>query len=122
MSAITQIRQGDVLLTRVPEPAGAVRACGADGQPLSGLRVPGERSSHEHVLPARVYDSAVGRVLFLERPTPIQVLDTRTGEPATLPDGRLRHAAVKVPAGWWIPTPQRQYVPRARPVQRARYD
>jgi len=123
MSAIRQIRQGDVLLTWIPEPHGAVRALGADGQPLAGLRVPGERTSHEHVLPARVYDAPrVGRVLLLERPTEMQVLDTRTGEIAVLPDGRPRHAPVVVRAGWWIPTTQQQYVPRSRPVSRARYD
>lgn len=120
---ITQIRQGDVLLVRRPIPANPTRVVGTDGQPVAGLRVPGERSGHEHRLPARVYDDGDTRVLFLERPTPMRVV--RADNPDVeflMPDGRPRHPAVEVPAGWWQPIPQRQYVPASRPVSRARYD
>lgn len=93
-----QIRQGDVLLTRVAEPAGAVRVHDPEGQPLAGLLVPGERTGHAHRLPARVYDDGQGnRVLMLERPTPL------THE---------EHEAIEVPAGWWEVTLQREYSPR----------
>lgn len=120
------IRQGDVyLIYRGTEsPRGATRATGPDGQPLAGLRVPGERSGHEHRLPARVYDSPDGgRLLMLERPTPMRVVRVDNPEVEFFqPDGSPRHKAVEVPAGWWEPIPQRQYVPAARPVQRARFD
>lgn len=92
-----QIRQGDVLLTRVAEPAGAVRVHDPEGQPLAGLLVPGERTGHAHRLPARVYETAGRRVLMLERPTPM------THE---------EHEAIEVPAGWWDVTIQREYSPR----------
>jgi hypothetical protein len=121
---ITQIRQGDVLLVRRDPPENPTRATGPDGQPLAGLRVPGERSGHEHRLAARVYDDDAGtRVLFLERPTAMMVVRADDPDLEFLqPDGSPRHAAVEVPAGWWEPKPQRQYVPAARPVQRARFD
>ena len=100
-----QIRRGDVLLERIEPPAGELtRSLDEQGQPLAGLVVEGERTGHAHVLPARVYDSAGGRLLFLERPTPI------THE---------EHAAVDVPAGWWRVTQQREYVPRQAPRSRA---
>jgi hypothetical protein len=108
MSEITQIRQGDVLLRRVEPPRDPQRAHDENGQPIAGLRVDGERTGHAHVLPARVYDSADrGRVLFLERPTEI------THE---------EHAAVEVPAGWWSPIVQHEYVPVARPRRRSEVD
>ena len=122
-TTVTQIRQGDVLLVRVDEPKRATRAVDENG-PLAGLRVPGERSGHEHRLPARVYDVPRGkRLLFLERPTEMRVV--RTDAPARefmRPDGQPRHPAVEVPAGWWLPVTQRQYVPQSRPVSRARFD
>jgi hypothetical protein len=98
------IRQGDVLLVKVAEPATKIRACDEFGQPLAGLLVEGERTGHAHRLPARVYDSEVGRVLLLERPTPI------THE---------EHAAIEIPAGWWRPVQQREYVPASRPRSRS---
>lgn len=103
----TMIRQGDVLLRRLPgEPAGLSRATDEEGRPLAGLRVEGERTGHAHVLPARVYDSERGRVLLLERPTPI------THE---------EHEAVEIPAGWWQPILQREYAPQGN-RGRARVD
>lgn len=109
---MTMIRQGDVVLRRVsaPQTDDLQRATDGDGRPLAGLRVPGERSSHEHVLPARVYDAPGGRLLFLERPTPMRVLDSETGETALLDDGSPRHADVVADAGWWEPIVQREYV------------
>jgi hypothetical protein len=104
---VKMIRQGDVLLRRVDEPDSVDRVVGDDGQPLGGLRVDGERTGHAHVLPARVYDSPAGRVLFVERPTPM------THE---------EHAAVTVPAGWWSPIVQREYVPASRPRNRWEVD
>jgi hypothetical protein len=86
------------------------------------LRVPGERSSHEHVLPARVYDTVRGRLLFVERPTAMRVLDTRTGEPAVIEDGRQRHADVELSAGWWEPIVQREYVAPRVTRSRSRVD
>lgn len=100
-ASVRQIRQGDVLLTRIdPPPAETLqRVKDDDGQPLAGLLVPGERTGHAHRLPARVYDApGVGRVLMIERP---QVL---THE---------EHEHIEVPAGWWVPTFQREYSPRA---------
>lgn len=119
-----QIRQGDVLLERAdaPAPAGCQRAVGRDGEPLAGLRVPGERSGHVHVLPAEVYDTPAGRRLWIPEATEMLVVSTETGELALLPDGRVRHRPVTVPAGWWTPVPQRQHVPRSRPVPRGRWD
>jgi hypothetical protein len=105
-----QIRQGDVLLTRIPAPpvTEAARAKDESGQPLAGLLVPGERTGHAHRLPARVYDApGVGRVLMLERP---QVL---THE---------EHEHIEVPAGWWVPTFQREYRPRRQFRSRSRVD
>jgi hypothetical protein len=105
---INQIRQGDVLLVRVPEPAKKTRVVDEAGTPLAGLRVEGERTGHAHVLPARVYQPASGgRVLFVERPTPI------THE---------EHGPIEVPAGWWQPVVQREYVPAARPRRRSLRD
>lgn len=95
---IDQIRQGDVLLQRVAEPESVRRATDPEGRPLAGLLVEGERTGHAHRLPARVYDTDDGdRVLFLERPTPL------THE---------EHEALEVPAGWWRPVQQREYLPR----------
>lgn len=113
MTTISQIRQGDVLLVLVPPPAKVSRVLGDDSQPLQGLLVPGERTGHAHRLPARVYDSEQGRVLMLERPEELT---------HTKPDGtQADHAPITVPAGWWVPVPQRQYAPR-RNVSRARFD
>lgn len=117
------VRQGDVYLRRIDEPQAASRAMGADGEPLAGLSVPGERSGHEHRLPAEIYDVAGGRVAFLREATPMRVVhsDDPTVE-FLMPDGTPRHEAIEVPAGWWQVVPQRQYVPQRRPVSRARYD
>lgn len=94
-----QIRQGDVLLVKVEAPAEKKRALDQNGQPLAGLVVLGERTGHAHRLPARVYDTPAGRVLFLERPTPM------THE---------EHSTVEVPAGWWHVVHQREYSPKGR--------
>lgn len=121
--SVRQIRHGDVLLTAVEAPDAPVRATDASGQPLAGVRIPGERSGHMHVLPARVYDAGSKRLLFLERPELMRVVRTDNPEVEFVrADGRPRHPAVEVPAGWWELTPQRQYAPRRRPVSRARYD
>jgi hypothetical protein len=100
---INQIRQGDVLLVRVDPPRQCERIM-ENGRPLAGLTVDGERTGHAHVLPARVYGTPDGgRLLMLERP------ETLTHE---------EHAHVEVPAGWWRPIIQREYVPAARPQRR----
>jgi hypothetical protein len=99
-----QIRQGDVLLVPIDEPAAPVRAVGPDGQPLAGVRIAGERTGHAHELAGRVYDSGPGRrVVFLERP-------------AALTHQEHRH--VDVPAGWWEVLTQREYVPLERRTAR----
>jgi hypothetical protein len=103
---LLQIRQGDVLLTQCEEPKKITRTNDSDGRPMAGLLVAGERTGHAHRLPARVYDTPAGRVLFLERPTPI------THE---------EHAHIEVPAGWWEITLQREYAPR-RKLSRSRVD
>lgn len=120
MREIRQIRQGDVLLIRRPAPAAAEIVRGADGEPLAGLRVPGERSGHVHVLLAAVMRAAGETLLRVDSPREMAVIDARSGEPARHADGRLRHRPVTVPAGWWEPVEQRQYVPRARPRPRRR--
>ena len=103
-----QIRQGDVLLVPVDQPEGElVRATDEAGRPLAGLEVAGERTGHVHRLASRVYDTAIGRLLFVERPTPL------THE---------EHRHVEVPAGWWRPVFQREYVPASRPARRSRVD
>jgi len=104
--AVRQIRQGDVLLTRIEQPATLRRVADDAGQPLAGLHVPGERTGHAHRLPSRVYDSAAGRVLMVETPA-ILVHE--------------EHEHIQVPAGWWMPTLQQEYRPR-RVVRRAKYD
>jgi hypothetical protein len=96
--AITQIRQGDVLLCRVAAPANPQRATDAGGQPLAGLRVEGERTGHAHVLPARVYSDGPRRLLMLERPEKLT---------------HQEHAHIEVPAGWWEVRTQTEYVPAA---------
>jgi len=110
---MSMIRQGDVLLIPIEKPEGPVhRVCDADGRPLQGLRIEGERTGHAHELPARVYDTEAGaRVLFLERPGVMR---------HAKPDGsQADHAPVDVPAGWWTPIQQREYVPASRPRSRA---
>jgi len=102
-----QIRQGDVLLVAVDPPRKLRRVTDGEGRPLAGLRVEGERTGHAHVLPARVYDSEIGRVLFVERPTPMQ---------------HEQHRPVEVPAGWWQPIQQREYVPASRSRWRSYVD
>jgi hypothetical protein len=103
-----QIRQGDVLLIARPAPVKAAPAVDANGQPLAGLLVPGERTGHAHRLPAAVYEAGDGaRLLYLDQ------LGTLTHD---------EHAAVTVPAGWWEVRLQRQYVGSPRPVLRARFD
>jgi hypothetical protein len=106
---MTMIRQGDVLLVPADEPAGNLeRATDSNGQPLQGLLIEGERTGHAHRLPARVYDTKAGeRLLMLERPTPM------THE---------EHGPVTVPAGWWRPIQQREYVPAANPRRRSLVD
>ena len=102
---VRQIRQGDVLLTRVAEPPGAAREVIEDEQ---GLLVPGERTGHAHRLPARVHRvRGLGRVLEVTHPTVL------THE---------EHEHIEVPTGWWIPTIQREYVPRRAPRSRSRVD
>jgi hypothetical protein len=103
MKTVNQIRQGDVLLTRVAVPATADRVFGADGQALAGIRIEGERTGHAHELPGRVYQIGDRRLVMLERPTPI-----------THPE----HAHVEVPAGWWEVTVQREHVPDRTPARR----
>lgn len=112
MREISQIRVGDVLLVRRPPPPTATRVEG-----VQGLRVPGERSGHEHVLAGAVLDTPAGRLLRLDQPEVFRTVRSGSGEP--WPE---RHADVVVPAGWWEPVTQRQYVPSARPVSRARFD
>lgn len=119
-----QIRQGDVLLIAVREPAfdRLVRATDAEGRPLAGVRVEGEATGHAHQLAGRLYEllrkprradrsgrtsrayiAGQSRVIFLERPTPL-----------THPE----HREVEVPAGWWELRLQREWVPRARRAAR----
>lgn len=98
---VRQIRQGDVLLIRRPTPQNAVRV------DSPGLRVPGERTGHAHVLAAEVYDTPGGRLL-------------KTGDAAIML--HEEHAPVEVPEGWWEPRLQREFVPSSRPINRLRYD
>ncbi len=110
-STPTQLRQGDVLLIARSQPGTATPVMGPDGRPLAGLRVPGERTGHAHVLPATVVESPTpaggpARLLYLDQ------LGTMTHE---------EHAPVEVPAGWWEVRLQRQYTPRGN-VSRARFD
>jgi hypothetical protein len=96
---VKQIRQGDVLLIRVPEPGERHLATGPDGLPLGGLRVEGERTGHAHVLPGEVYETPERRrVVRLHEPTPI------THE---------EHKHLVVPEGWWEVRIQREW---GRPV------
>ena len=107
---VNQIRQGDVLLQRVAPPAGVTRTT------EQGLLVPGERTGHAHRLAAEVWQDNTGRrFLRLDKPRPI--VHTEEDE-ITQAD----HLPVLVPAGWWIPVLQRQYVPGGRPGLRARWD
>lgn len=102
MNQIRQIRQGDVLLIRRDAPADAKRV------EAQGLRVPGERTGHAHVLPAQVYETAEGvRLLHLD-------------EPAILTHEEHRH--IVIPAGWWQPVIQREWSPSDEPTPRARFD
>ena len=92
---VKQIRQGDVLLIRVPEPGERHLATGPDGLPLAGLRVAGERTGHAHVLPGEVYETPERRrVVRLQEPTPI------THE---------EHKHLVVPEGWWEVRIQREW-------------
>jgi hypothetical protein len=108
---LLQIRQGDLLLVQRPTPASATRV------ESLGLRLPGERSGHEHLLAAEVYDTPQGRLLQLREPTELVTVHTDTGE-----RWDDRHQPRTIPAGWWEPIPQRQYVPSGRPVRRGRFD
>jgi len=101
-TTISQIRQGDVLLTRVDPPADPQRAMDEAGQPLAGVRIAGERTGHAHELAGRVYDHGDRRLVMLERPTPIR---------------HPEHRQIEVPAGWWEVTIQREWTPE-RPVAR----
>jgi hypothetical protein len=103
MSETRMIRQGDVLLVRVNPPKDAQQVPDAQG-----LRVPGERTGHAHVLPAAVFERADGtRLLYLD-------------EDATL--SHEEHAPLTVPAGWWEPVTQREFAPGRAPAARWRYD
>jgi len=119
MSRINQIRQGDVLLQRVDEPAESTRL------ESQGLRVPGERTGHAHVLPAEVHQvpphlafrlddgRRVDHFLRLTEEAPIRHLK---------PDGtRADHDPIPVPPGWWVPITQREWT-SALPTPRARFD
>lgn len=100
---IKMIRQGDVLLIRRPAPQAALKKVAAQG-----LRVPGERTGHAHVLEAEVFEQADGtRLLQLSEPRML------THE---------EHAAIEVEPGWWEPRLQREFTPSSRPVSRARFD
>lgn len=100
---ITMIRQGDVLLIRRPPPKVLLKKID-----LRGLRVPGERTGHAHVLEAEVYEREDGsRLLALTEPRML------THE---------EHGAIEVPAGWWEPRLQREFTPSSRPTPRARFD
>jgi hypothetical protein len=96
------LRQGDVLLIERPAPK-AARATGENG-----LRVPGERTGHAHVMEAEVFEGPDGRRLLY------------------LPEGGTmtheEHAPLAVPAGWWEPVLQREFAPRQAPAARWRYD
>jgi len=81
------------------------RVTDENGRPLAGLLVEGERTGHAHRLPGRIYDTDAGRLILLGRPT------TMTHE---------EHADVEVPAGWWRPIQQQEYVPATRPATRRR--
>lgn len=105
-----QIRQGDLLLIPVDEPRKASRVVDGNGQPMAGLRLDGERTGHSHRLPARVYESRAGRMLFLERPTALVHAKFDDAGVAVEPGD---HATIEVPAGWWQPAFQREYSPRA---------
>lgn len=102
MQNTQMIRQGDVLLRRVRKPAQSRRT------DALGLRVPGERTGHAHVLPAAVHETPAGvSVLMLE-------------EPAKLTHDE--HGAIEIPAGWWEPVMQREFKPAASPPSRAVFD
>lgn len=101
---ITQIRQGDVLLIRRAAPTSALTR----REDLAGLRVPGERTGHAHVLPAEVYDTDRGK----------RLLRVAVAEPMV----HEEHAPVMVPAGWWEPVLQREFTPHSRPAPRAWFD
>lgn len=95
------IRQGDVLLIERDAPENPVRTDAA------GLRVPGERTGHAHLLPAEVFVADGRRLLHLAEDTPM------THE---------EHADVLVPAGWFEPVLQREFSPSSRPTARAQFD
>ena len=104
-----QIRQGDVLLTPIAAPPNPRRVTDAEGRPLAGVRIAGERTGHAHELAARVYDDGDRRVVFLERP---EVLTHQ------------EHRHIEVPAGWWEVRLQREHVPARGPAMgpARRYD
>lgn len=89
-----QIRQGDVLLTRVRKPRNARMIREPNGRPLASLRIEG-RSGHAHVLPASVYEVGNRRLVFLDRPAALE---------------HQEHRHVPIPAGWWEVSLQREYV------------
>lgn len=97
------IRQGDVLLVRREAPEESRRRTD-----VLGLRVPGERTGHAHVLPAEVHETPAGdTMLYVDEPTAL------THE---------EHAPIEVPAGWWEPRMQREFVPSFSPQARAQFD
>lgn len=97
-----QIRQGDVLLVCVPPPKEPHKTDSL------GLRVPGERTGHAHLLPAEVHETPSGStVLYVDKPTELT---------------HDEHGSVEVPAGWWEPRLQREFSPSTRPIRRAMFD
>lgn len=100
MSAqLKQLRQGDVLLTRITEPQEKIQSTGPDGIG-EGLRVEGERTGHFHHLPGQMFDVGENRRAILLRET------------ATLT--HQEHAHIEVPPGWWEVRLQREWVPSTR--------
>lgn len=97
-----QIRQGDVLLVQVREPKHSIKT------ESLGLRVPGERTGHAHILPADVHTTPDGRTLL------------KLDEPSEMTHDE--HGTISVGAGWWEPRLQREFSPASRPTRRAMFD
>ena len=100
--SINMIRQGDVLLIRRPEPSKKNRL------DSKGLRVPGERTGHTHMLETEVFETERGNMLFIGETGALMTHD--------------EHGTIPVPAGWWEPRIQREFSPTSRPISRARFD
>lgn len=95
------IRQGDVLLIARDAPRKSTRT------EALGLRVPGERTGHAHILPAEVHETATGTLLYVDEPTELT---------------HDEHESVTVSPGWWEPRLQREFTPSSRPSRRAHFD